>query len=215
MRIMKTIFLVLICLATSGVLKAQNIDLTGTWKDDYGQIYQVRQIDGNIYWKMDNLPEVRNVFTGVISGKYFTGKWIDLPGGNVFNYGSLSLQVINPDRFVKIDQTGKSGDYRGNIWTRTTNSVASNFEPAAIVGLWDWQNGSAQLETFADGTFKAWVNGTQTNSGTWVCTDKNTRSYTLKHQQGGWIDDIVLSPDFKILAGRNQNGNSVTGTRIR
>lgn len=200
-------------LAQSGT-PTEGQSLTGTWKDDNGVIYQIRQIGDDIYWAMENLPRVRNIFVGVLSGKYFTGKWIDLPGGNIVGSGTLSLQLTGPDRFIKIDQPAGDRAYGGSVWTRITNKGPDRFDPGVIVGKWYWQN-SAVLELFPDGTFKAWVDGTQTNSGTWVCTDTNTRSYTLRHQVGGWIDSMVLQEDFNTMNGKNQNGSPVTGTRIR
>ena len=87
------------------------------------------------------------------------------------------------------------------------------FNPKVIAGKWNWVEGQ-QLEVFADGTSKTWLNGSQINSGTWVCTDKNERRYTFRHNQGGWVDHLVLSSDFNTLTGQNLQGFVLTGTRI-
>jgi hypothetical protein len=131
---MKNLIFALICVGTSFVLKAQNNDLTGTWKDDNGAIYFIHQIDHDIYWSMENLPKVRNVFVGIQSGVYFTGKWIDLPGGNIVGSGTMTLQVTSSDRFIKIDQT--RGPYGGNVWTRTTNIEIIRVVPPIQGAAW-------------------------------------------------------------------------------
>jgi len=96
---------------------------------------------------------------------------------------------------------------------RAINSEVTDFDPRIIAGKWNWVSGQ-QLEIFTDGTLKVWLNGSQINTATWICTDKNTRSYTFHHQQGGWIDNVILSGDFNTLTGRNQQGSSLSGTRI-
>ena len=41
-------------------------DLTGFWQDDTGGKYQIRQMGNQIWWYMDNMPAVANVFKGSI-----------------------------------------------------------------------------------------------------------------------------------------------------
>ncbi len=87
------------------------------------------------------------------------------------------------------------------------------FDPTIIAGKWKWVEGQ-ELEVFANGTSKTWLNGNQINSGTWVCTDKGERRYTFRLDQGGWVDEIVLSSDYSKLTGKNQQGLSLSGYRI-
>jgi hypothetical protein len=100
-----------------------------------------------------------------------------------------------------------------NDFIKNSDCSISDFDPEVIAGKWNWVSGQ-QLEIFPDGTLKVWLNGSQINSGSWVCTDINARSYTFRHQQGGWIDNVVLSADYKTITGRNQVGSSLAGTRI-
>jgi len=82
----------------------------------------------------------------------------------------------------------------------------SGFATGQIAGRWSWVSGQ-HLEIFTDGSFEVWSGGTQINTGRWECTDKNSRSYTFRHQQGGWVDNVVISSDFNNLTGNNQHGN--------
>ena len=41
-----------------------SIDLTGFWQDDGGTLYRIRQLGSDVYWSMEDLPRVTNVFVG-------------------------------------------------------------------------------------------------------------------------------------------------------
>jgi hypothetical protein len=123
-----------------------------------------------------------------------------------------------------VDHVALSSDYntlngqnqQGNVLTGTRigNRKSASFDPKVIAGRWNWVEGQ-QLEIFTDGTSKTWLNGSQINSGTWVCTDKNERRYTFRLNEGGWVDHVALSSDYNTLSGQNQQGNVLSGTRIR
>jgi hypothetical protein len=111
--------------------------------------------------------------------------------------------------------SGKPGTEDGRtsqIGTITSKIV--DFDLRVIAGKWNLVSGQ-QLEIFTDGTLKVWLNGSQINTASWECTDKNTRSYTFHHQQVGWADNVILSGDFNTLTGKNQQGSSLSGGRIR
>jgi hypothetical protein len=90
-------------------------DLTGFWQDDIGGKYQIRQIGSQIWWYMDNMPAVANVFKGSLTGSIITGEWADVPGGQLRNAGSLSIKVVNNNRLEIVSSTSS---YGGSVWTR-------------------------------------------------------------------------------------------------
>lgn len=101
---------------------AASSDLTGAWKTETGMIHCLRQVGNEVFWYADDRPRVHNVFYGIRAGQYITGKWADLPGGQIRGYETLSLRIESPDRFVKISQTGP---YLGSVWTRTEDSACA------------------------------------------------------------------------------------------
>jgi hypothetical protein len=96
------------------ILPPGQLDLTGFWQDDIGGKYQVRQLGNQVWWYLDNKPEVTNVFKGILSGSTLTGEWADVPGGQLRNSGSLTLKVINANRLEKVSS---SFPYGGSVWT--------------------------------------------------------------------------------------------------
>jgi hypothetical protein len=114
--------------APSQKLAAQPYDLTGTWQDDNGTTYILRQINDNLFWSMDSRPGVHNVFYGVITGNMINGQWADLPDGQKRGNGNLVLNIESNDRFKKISQ---SGNYGAGIWTR---AGTSDYPP--LGGVW-------------------------------------------------------------------------------
>jgi len=98
---------------------SQSYNLTGTWNDENGVTYCIRQIEDNLFWNMDDRPRVHNVYYGIIAGGYVSGQWADLPGGQKSGGGGLSLRIESNNRFVKIGQTR---NYLGSTWTRTDNT---------------------------------------------------------------------------------------------
>jgi len=95
--------------------RAQAYDLTGSWKDENGITYCMKQLGNKLFWNMDDRPRVHNVFYGLVTEGYIAGEWADLPGGEKTGSGTLTLRIESNDRFVKIDQ---STEYFCSVWTR-------------------------------------------------------------------------------------------------
>jgi hypothetical protein len=129
---MKTIILICFLLLLVSVVTL-NAQLTGEWTDDNGSCYKIRQIENQIYWFMDGSPRVLNVFTGYIAGNTITGRWADLPGGNIQGSGTLALRIESQNRMVKIDQTG---DYGGSVWTRGSCQKKVTTAQPNLDGVW-------------------------------------------------------------------------------
>ena len=92
--------------------------LTGTWQDDRGARYRVRQVGNEVFWVMEDLPRVTNVFIGVLAGGVLAGEWADLPGGRLHESGALTLRVESLDRMSK---AGESAAYDASVWSRVAN----------------------------------------------------------------------------------------------
>lgn len=91
------------------------VDLTGSWQDDRGGRYQIRQEDGRIWWYVEKIPELSGVFRGTLSGSTISGDWVDLPGAQRREKGSLTLRVVSKDRLEKISS---SGPFNASVLTR-------------------------------------------------------------------------------------------------
>jgi hypothetical protein len=101
----------------------QSIDLTGLWTDPAATSarYRIRQVGNQIYWSLDDLPHVANVFQGTLQGDIITGQWVDLPGGEFqTGMGTLVLHVESNDRLVKIGESSPYGiaPPAGTVWVR-------------------------------------------------------------------------------------------------
>jgi hypothetical protein len=81
-------------------------------------------------------------------------------------------------------------------------------ELTGIVGTWSWFTGET-VEIRPDRTFSS-----EKNKGIWEHTDQSGRLYSMRWDEGGWIDSITLSSDGKSLTGQNQYGTSVTATKV-
>lgn len=120
----------LVAMAPGAGVRAQNVDLTGIWRDDVGREYRVRQVDSRIYWSMDRRPESMGVFQGRIEGNMVRGDWADLPGGQSLGNGRLVLRVESSARLVKTDD---SGGYPGRVWTKQDSGTTSGGGAISIV----------------------------------------------------------------------------------
>ncbi|MCG8608396.1 FecR family protein [bacterium] len=78
-----------------------------------------------------------------------------------------------------------------------------------IVGAWRWSNGG-RVDIRENGTMSG---GGGSNSGTWEW-DSRRRVFILRWKQGGWVDTVTLSVDGQRLSGSNQQGTTVSATRI-
>jgi hypothetical protein len=104
-----------------------SFDLTGLWTDPFetSAKYHIRQIDNQIYWSLDDLPHVTNIFVGTLAGDIITGQWVDLPGGDVqTGMGTLMLRAVSNDQLVKIGESSPYGitPQTGQVWIRVTGS---------------------------------------------------------------------------------------------
>lgn len=100
------------------VCSAQQVyDLTGTWADDVGGHYRIRQAGNTVAWYDDRSPIVTNVFSGTVTvtGNTLDGHWWDIPGGQLMGSGRLLLRIESNDRLVK---TGSHPDYGDTVITR-------------------------------------------------------------------------------------------------
>lgn len=74
-------------------------DLSGTWADDLGRTYYVRQLDDNTLWWLGMSPFRDHTFARVFQGtinrqdQTITGQWADVPLGQGQSNGSLTLQI--------------------------------------------------------------------------------------------------------------------------
>ncbi len=53
------------------------------------------------------------------------------------------------------------------------------------------------------------VNG----AGNWTIKNALNKQITIRWTEGGWIDELELSPDNTLLDGHNQNGFHVFGKK--
>ena len=131
-------------------LYAQVYNLTGFWQDDIGGKYRLRQAGNTIGWFYDRSPNAVNVFVGTIGGSTITGQWVDLPGGQVQQLGTVSLRVESNDRLVK---TGSTVNYAGVVITRVGAAPPPpppSASGACTLNYVDW-NGARQTIGMLDG----------------------------------------------------------------
>jgi len=129
------------------------LDLTGEWQADNGTRYFLRQLGSDLYWSMDGRPRVANIFVGRIDGNTITGRWVDVPGGQLLNSGTLTLRIESPDRLVKVTSSIAYGE---STWTRVGASTAPPPAPvpppAATSATWGtqadpWRGQNGRRET--------------------------------------------------------------------
>lgn len=97
--------------------------------------------------------------------------------------------------------------YHDDFWTPMPGQCAepSHSQCNSIPGLWSWfVNGNVTF--YPDGSL---VQGSLT--GSWACTEGLVR-IVWSH---GYTDDLAVSSDGRHMSGQNQNGNHVTGDKIR
>jgi DnaJ-like protein len=91
--------------------------LTGSWQDNAGGHYLIRQVGDRVFWVDDGRPKYLNVFAGNVRGRIVDGEWADLPGGQLDHSGTLQLRIESNDRFVRINSGGVP--FGGSVFTRT------------------------------------------------------------------------------------------------
>lgn len=187
--------------------RAEGSDLTGTWKDDNGGRYQVRQIGDELYWYMDLHPTAINVFHGKIEDKTVSGKWADLPGGQVQQAGKLDLRIESDSRLVKV---WSSIYYGGSVWYREEGTGDSS-SAMNVSGHWTgpWTNtrgerGTSYLDIAidADGAAKGMWDGDDFSGGRRI---GNVATWSRTGVAGG-------CRDYQVRVEFAQDGRSATLT---
>jgi hypothetical protein len=143
----------------------------------------------------------------------YQGNWCN---GNqkidkLFTTGSYELKLTSQKMCL---QPGKTGTVR--LYGKTTGAAAPSgtgqaLSGCSIVGDWKWFN-HEHVYIRADGTLDSWDNGAKTEWGTWKKDDSS--GYYKLNWNKGWIDELTLSPDCQSLSGKNQNSNSISGTKL-
>jgi hypothetical protein len=187
--------------------------LTGEWKDNNGACYKIRQIDNRIYWSMDGSPRVVNVFVGYIAGGYITGTWVDVPGGNLQNSGTLSLRIDNNSQMTVI---GQSRGYGGSVLTRGSCAQLNYIGTQEHVGCSNNQpycvkkyNFPFEFHSFGSGkeitgTFGP---GKNTFRGSFTGT-----VFKFSYNNASGTGTLNFSPDFKTFTGTFEDRNGHRGT---
>ena len=120
-NLINTVAAISVFLLVPAIVPGQQFDLTGTWQDNVGGKYEIRQIGNEVYWVDDGRPPYFNTFHGTIGGNILRGQWVDLHGGRTMNSGTIDLRIESNDRMVKVATTGTrfGGSYivRGNAAT--------------------------------------------------------------------------------------------------
>jgi hypothetical protein len=85
--------------------------------------------------------------------------------------------------------------------------VLTDADCETVIGRWKWYTGNNRH-------FRS--NGTIDDSPrhTWQCDDPSRRIFTVRWNNGQWIDTLALSPDGNRLEGENQLGHRVWATRL-
>lgn len=209
----RSFFLMITLLFFSTFCIAQNYNLTGIWYDDGGSLHRIRQVNNEIFWTVDALPKVINVFHGYISGSSISGQWADLPGGQQQNSGSLTIRIESNNRMVK---TSSSFPYGSSYWIRTGGATA---EALPFMGVWKntdhIHQGCTNKQSFChaykrDLLFEKKDNGeikvTLLNGEIWLngTYDKSSMTYSFSLMRGNTAygsGQLVFGPDFRSFTG--------------
>jgi len=123
-------------LALKSATSLPDVGLNGIWMDPVGGLFAVRQEGNNFAW-IGQGDKGGQYFlhrgSGVVTGKYLKGDWMDLPDSQFYpSQGNISGR-LSDDRQV-INWQDDSGFYRE--WVRQMASAASNFAsvPGGLLG---------------------------------------------------------------------------------
>lgn len=192
---------------------AQTLELSGTWRDDRGTRYAVRQIGNTVYWSMDRRPEVHNVFYGTIVGSTITGTWADLPGGQLQNSGGLMLRIQSNDRLVKAAEDPMS-TYGASVWVRETGGGGGVCD---VSGAWrHTTDGATATWTFTPlggGRYQAQEQGLGNATGTAVLVGTSLRVEWTTSDGGAGVFQWNLDPNCLSGRGTVTFTRGVSGTR--
>jgi DNA-binding winged helix-turn-helix (wHTH) protein len=92
-------------------------DLSGVWQGNDGGIYTIRQSGPQVTWEAasDDGVSWAHTFRGEIHGRTVVGRFFDHPPGLTYNAGSLTVEIIDNNRFEKIEA---GSPFTGSVWTR-------------------------------------------------------------------------------------------------
>lgn len=111
--------LFIVAMVTLNLNKEPQFDLSGVWQGNDGGIYTIHQSGANVTWEGvsgDGGVDWTHTFRGEIHGKRVAGRLFDHPPGRTRNAGSLTLEIVDNNRFEKVAAGGFSG--RNTVWTR-------------------------------------------------------------------------------------------------
>jgi hypothetical protein len=193
-----------VLLLAAAPLFAQQFNLTGLWQDDIGGKYRIRHVGPTIAWLDDRAPAAINVFMGTVSGNTITGQWVDLPGGNVQQIGTLTLRIESNDRIVK---TGSTVKYDGVVISRI--GAAAPPPPTSgpcTLNYLDW-SGARQTINMLDGRdiqYLGWDNAR------WLARLDRARN-TFIHAPNG---DLARAHTDNYMHYRDANGQNQASPRL-
>jgi|GEM_PF-2044013 len=114
----RRVLVILAVIFLSAVSQAYTADLTGTWIGNDGGKYYIRQLNNEVWWYGENSPTSpawSNIAFGNIMGNEIMLKWADVPKGRIMNAGTMTLEIISPNKIVARYKTGGFG---GSEWTK-------------------------------------------------------------------------------------------------
>lgn len=100
--------------------QAQGHDISGVWRGNDGGLYYIRQLGPEIYWYGEQNPD-QPAWSNVAHGRFEQDglihlRWADVPKGGVGGAGSLTLQLTEPGRIVRVAASGSG--FGGTEWER-------------------------------------------------------------------------------------------------
>ena len=110
---------------------AGDVHLTGVWSADDGGVYYLRQVGDKVFWNgMSDFAQVdgeigrdwNNVAMGTLDGLLLDVEFADVPRGNIYGNGTLSLRAMaDPDGNLQLLRF--SGDFGATTFTPCQPSV--------------------------------------------------------------------------------------------
>ncbi|HAA03162.1 MAG TPA: hypothetical protein DCE18_07305 [Syntrophobacteraceae bacterium] len=124
---------ILVFALTCGNLYA--LDLTGIWTCNDGGTYYLRQIGQQLYWYGEQnaaAPSWANVFVASVQNDEVSGKWHDIPKGEVLGSGTLLLNIRNNGNTLTARH--ENGGFGGSSWNRSVVVPPIHISSCSISG---------------------------------------------------------------------------------